>query len=90
MLFLLRPPETWMPYALPRDPVQQDVRNRQARAAYDSTRRVTPYSPGEDALQSADVIARLKDLAELRDSGALTDDEFAVAKEQALSRSTGS
>ena len=87
MLFLLRPQQTWMPYSLPRDPVQQDVRNQQRRAAYDSTRRVPPYRPGDGAASPPDVIAQLKDLAELRDSGALSDDEFAAAKAKVLSGS---
>ena len=31
MLFLLRPRQTWMPYAVPRDRAQQDVYNQQLR-----------------------------------------------------------
>ena len=89
MLFLLRPQQTWMPYSLPRDPVQQDARNQQLRNAYDSTRRVPPYRPADDASSPPDVIDRLRDLAELRDSGALTDEEFAKAKAKVLSGSEG-
>jgi hypothetical protein len=37
MLFLLRPRQTWMPYALPRSREQQDVYNQQLREAYAST-----------------------------------------------------
>jgi hypothetical protein len=85
MLFLLRPQQTYMPYYLPRDPVEQKLRNQQVRAAYDSTRRVPPYQPGEDTAPP-DVIAQLKSLAELRKSGALTDDEFAAAKAKVLSQ----
>jgi hypothetical protein len=90
MLFLLRPPQTYMPYGLPRDPVQQDAWNRQERAAFDSTRRVAPYRPAEDDSAHPDVIAALKDLTELRNSGALTDEEFAAAKAKVLSGSAGS
>jgi Short C-terminal domain len=88
MLFLLRPQQTWMPYAFPRDPVQQEVRNEQMRSAYDSTRRVPVSRPGESA-SSSDLIANLKALAELRDSGALSAEEFAAAKERLLSGSAG-
>ncbi len=84
MLFLLRPPQTYMPYYLPRDPVQQDVRNQEMRTAYDSTRRVPAYQPAEGG-SSPDVIGQLKSLADLRDSGALTDDEFSAAKAKVLS-----
>ncbi len=88
MLFLLRPQQTWMPYSLPKDPVQQDVRNQQMRTAYDSTRRVPAFQPAADS-SSPDVIGQLRSLAELHDSGALTDDEFALAKAKVLSGSPG-
>jgi hypothetical protein len=81
MLFLLRPRQTWMPYALPRDRVQQDAYNEQSRQAYASTRRVPPAAP---APTQRDPIADLKALAELHRSGALTDTEFAAAKAKAL------
>ena len=89
MLFLLRPQQTWMPYCLPRDPVQQDVRNQEMRTAYDSTRRVPPYRPADGGGSQPDVIAQLKSLAELHDSGALTDQEFTTAKAKLLSGSAG-
>ena len=89
MLFLLRPQQTWMPYSLPRDPVQQDVRNQEMRTAYDSTRRVPPYRPTDGGGSQPDVIAQLKSLAELHDSGALTDQEFTTAKAKLLSGSAG-
>ena len=88
MLFLLRPQQTWMPYALPRDPAQQDARNQQMRTAYDSTRRVPPYRPADGGSQP-DVIEQLESLAELHDSGALTDEEFTRAKAKLLSGSAG-
>ena len=89
MLFLLRPQQTWMPYSLPRDPVEQDVRNQEMRTAYDSTRRVPSYRPTDGDGSQRDVIAQLKSLAELHDSGALTDQEFTTAKAKLLLGSAG-
>ena len=78
-----------MPYSLPRDPVQQDVRNQEMRTAYDSTRRVPPYRPADGDGSQPDLIAQLKSLAELHDSGTLTDQEFTTAKAKLLSGSAG-
>jgi Short C-terminal domain len=81
MLFLLRPPQTWMSYGLPRtDPEEL---TRQVQEAYSSTRRTPQYVP-EAAPPSAVPVAQLKDLAELHRSGALSDEEFAAAKAQLL------
>ena len=81
MLFLLRPRQTWMPYALPRSRTQQDAYNEQLQQAYTSTRRVTPppAAPPQRTL-----VAQLKELAQLRETGVLTDAEFAHAKEKLL------
>jgi hypothetical protein len=49
--------------------------------AYSSTRRVPPADSGR---ASSDPIASLRDLAALHDSGALTDDEFSLAKAHVL------
>lgn len=76
MLFLLRPRQTWMPYSLPRDPNQMDEWNRLSRDAYGSTRRVAPAA--------ADPLAQVRVLAELHQSGALTDEEFAAGKAKLL------
>ncbi|HMF83570.1 MAG TPA: SHOCT domain-containing protein [Acidimicrobiia bacterium] len=65
-----------MPYALPRSREQQDAYNEQLRRAYSSTQRVE--SSGRDPL------ARVRELADLHQSGALTDDEFAAAKARVL------
>ncbi len=81
MLFLLRPRQTYMPYALPRSRAQQDVYNEQLQKAYASTRRVAP--PPAAAPQRP-LVAQLKELAQLRENGVLTDAEFAVAKEKLL------
>ena len=81
MLFLLRPRQTWMPYALPRSRQQQDAYNEQLQKAYVSTRRVAP--PPAAAPQRT-LVAELKELAQLRENGVLTDAEFALAKEQLL------
>jgi Short C-terminal domain len=86
MLFLLRPRQTYMPYALPRDRVQQDAYNQQSREAYASTRRVAPGAP---VAASGDPVADLKDLAELHKSGALTDAEFAAMKAKVLDPEVG-
>jgi Short C-terminal domain len=80
VLFLLRPRQTYLPYALPRDPAQLAYRNQEHQQAYDATRRLPPAEPSEEV----DVVSRLKDLAELRESGALTDDEFETAKASVL------
>ncbi|HYU39576.1 MAG TPA: SHOCT domain-containing protein [Acidimicrobiia bacterium] len=76
MLFLLRPRQTYMPYALPRSREQQDAYNQQLRQAYASTRRVTPSGRGP--------LAEVKELAALHQSGVLTDDEFSAAKAKVL------
>ena len=83
MLFLLRPRQTWIPYALPRSREQQDAYNRQLEDAYTSTRRVG--SPPANAEPSAsDPIHQLQDLARLRDSGALSEAEFTALKAKVL------
>jgi hypothetical protein len=81
VLFLYRPPQTWMPYSLPRNRTQQAAYNRQVQDKFDSTRRVAPAVP---AKVERDPIQALKELAELHDAGALTDEEFAAAKAKLL------
>jgi hypothetical protein len=80
LLFLLRPRQTWMPYALPRDPDQQRLHSEELHRAYQSTRRVAPSTPAADGAPG-DPVARLQELALLHQSGSLTDAEFAQAKE---------
>jgi hypothetical protein len=72
-----------MPYALPRDPQQQNLYNQQLQKGYDNTRRVDPAPPA--AIEPRDPIAALKDLAEMHANGALTDEEFAAAKGKLIS-----
>jgi hypothetical protein len=84
MLFLLRPRQTWMPYALPVGRTQQEEYNRQLRNAYESTHRVAPYTPAADERPHRDPLARVEELAGLHDSGVLTDAEFAAAKARVL------
>jgi hypothetical protein len=67
-----------MPYALPRSVPQQNAYSQQLQKAYSSTRRVAPAVPAPDP------IASLKELAQLHESGALNDDEFAAAKTKLL------
>ena len=85
MLFLLRPPQTYVRYSLPRDPRQQEAWNQEVERAYGSTRRVAPATPASSP-PATDLVATLKDLGELHRSGALSDDEFAAAKARLLAQ----
>lgn len=80
MLFLLRPRQTYLPYALPRDPQQLAERNQLHQQAYDSTRRLPPAPPSG----ASDLVTQLRDLAALHDAGKVTDDEFATLKAKLL------
>jgi hypothetical protein len=80
MLFLYRPRQTWMPYSLPRNRMEQAAYNRHLQDQFAATRRVAPPAP----TAAADPVARLKELAQLHESGALTDDEFSAAKAKVL------
>jgi Short C-terminal domain len=84
VLFLLRPRQTWMPYALPRSRPQQEFHNEQLHQAYTSTRRASPPALDAGATPRRDSVADLKAVAQLRDSGALTEAEFAAAKAKIL------
>ncbi len=57
------------------------LRPRQSRIQYVPARRPAPPPAPAPA---ADPVPKLKDLAALHDSGALTDDEFAAAKRAVL------
>ncbi|HEX3334056.1 MAG TPA: SHOCT domain-containing protein [Acidimicrobiales bacterium] len=90
MIFLLRPPQTYMPYWLPRDPPSRAGWDDQLQKAYSSTRRVAPARPNPNpdpgaAASPRDLVAALKDLGALRESGALSDEEFETAKAKLLS-----
>jgi hypothetical protein len=80
MLFLYRPRQTWMPYRLPRNLTQQGAYNRDMQERYAATRRVPPAAPEP----APDPVARLKELAQLHEAGALTEDEFTAAKAKVL------
>ena len=82
MLFLNRPRQTWMPFALPRNRTQQAAYNRQLQRQYDSTRRVAPPAP---AVQR-DPVSDLRELGALHKAGVLTDAEFESAKAKVLAR----
>jgi Short C-terminal domain len=82
MLFLYRPRQTWLPFALPRNRTQQAAYNRQLQERFESTRRVAPAVPAAER----DPVADLKELGELHQAGALTDDEFEAAKAKLLAR----
>jgi hypothetical protein len=83
MLFLYRPRQTWMPYRIPRNLTQQRQYNYELQQKFDQTRQhaAVATSPTEPA---RDPISALKELAQLHDSGALTDEEFAAAKAKLL------
>ena len=90
MLFLYRPRQTYMPYRLPRTISQQTAYNREMQAKFDATRRVasTPAAvAAAPAAAASDPVARLKELAQLHESGALDDEEFSKAKAQVLGSS---
>ena len=80
MLFLYRPRETWMPFALPRNRTQQAAYNRQLQANFESTRRVPPPVPAAEH----DPVKDLQRLGELHRSGVLTDAEFESVKARLL------
>ena len=82
MLFLYRPRQTWMPFALPRSRTQQAAYNRQLQQNFESTRRVAPPVPAAEH----DPLDDLKELGELHQSGVLTDAEFESAKAKLLTR----
>jgi hypothetical protein len=73
-----------MPYAVPRSREQQALHNQQLHEAYMSTRRVaTPVAP---APAGPDMLAQLKELAQLHAAGSLTAAEFSAAKAKILDR----
>jgi Short C-terminal domain len=80
VLFLYRPRQTWMPFALPRNRTDQAAYNRRMQERFDSTRRVPPAVPAAPR----DPVADLKQLGELHQTGVLTDAEFADAKAKLL------
>jgi Short C-terminal domain len=82
MLFLYRPRQTWMPFALPRNRTEQAAYNRQLQERFESTRRVAPAAPAPER----DPVRDLKELGELHRSGVLTDAEFESAKAKLLAR----
>jgi Short C-terminal domain len=82
VLFLYRPRQTWMPFALPRNRTQQAAYNRQLQERFESTRRVPPPVPAAEH----DPLNDLKRLGELHQSGVLTDAEFESAKARLLAR----
>ena len=85
MLFLYRPRQTWMPFRPPRTRTDQDGYNLRMQEAYSATHRVAPYTPAtSEPAATEDAVARLRELAQLHDAGALSDAEFAAAKAKVL------
>ena len=83
MLFLYRPPQTRIPFAVPRGRSEQAAYNRQLQAKFESTRRVRPTPP---ATIDREAVTVLKDLGALHQSGVLTDAEFEAAKARVLAQ----
>ena len=93
MLFLYRPRQTYMPYRTPRNMYQQTAYNREMQERFDATRRVSPGGSGTASVASSaprDTASQLRDLADLHESGALDEAEFAAAKAKVLDGDTGS
>jgi hypothetical protein len=84
VLFLLRPRQAWMPFALPRERTQQaDYRRR----LNDESLAGAPYAPSRAGSPPVTDVGSLRELGELHKSGKLTDDEFAAAKSHVLDAS---
>jgi hypothetical protein len=86
MLFLYRPRQTWMPYRLPRDMARQTAYNATLQDRFDATRRAASRggAGGAPITSEPDLVARLRDLAQLHESGVLDDAEFRRAKAKVL------
>jgi Short C-terminal domain len=84
MLFLYRPRQTYMPFRRPRSRMEQDQYNLRMQQAFSVTHQVPPAAPTPAAAAGDDPVARLRDLAQLHETGALTDAEFAAAKAKVL------
>ena len=78
MLFLYRPPQTWMPYALPKHRTAQAEYNRRLQAQFAATRRVPQPAAPRDRDED------LRHLDALRDSRALTAAEYETEKTRVL------
>jgi hypothetical protein len=83
MLFLYRPRQTWMPFALPQSRTQQAAYNRRLQGEFESTRRVAPAVP---AAAERAPLADLQRLGDLHSSGVLTDAEFEAVKARLLAK----
>ena len=85
MLFLYRPPQTWVPYYRPANPWQQREYNARMQQKFDATRRVPEAVPAPEK----PLTSKLQALADLRDSGVLSEDEFAALKAKLLEADGG-
>ncbi len=64
--------------------VSNNVSRRQQRKWAEQEPQQEEYAEAPPAAPAADPIAQLKELAELRDSGVLTEEEFAAQKAKIL------
>ena len=64
--------------------VSNRVSRRQAQRWSEQEAQQTEAAPAQAAPQQVDPISQLKELAELRDSGVLTEEEFAAQKAKLL------
>jgi hypothetical protein len=77
VLFLYRPGQTWMPFALPRNRTDQAAYNHQLQQKFRSTKRVPPPVPTASGLQPTR--DQREELRALHESGVLTDAEHEAA-----------
>jgi hypothetical protein len=81
VLFLYRPRQTYMPYAVPVNRMgNQSAYRMHMQDEFGATRRVAAPAPSS----APNVAAQVKELAELHKNGHLTDEEFATAKAKVL------
>jgi len=71
-------------YAAVQQQAQVDAAAAQAAAAQAPPPQFAPAAPAAPAAGGTDVLAQLQQLAELKQSGLLSDDEFAAAKAKLL------
>ena len=84
MLFLYRPRQTWMPFALPQSRTQQAAYNRRLQDEFESTRTGRASRSRSRRARSAGTICSGWEIS--TSSGVLTDAEFEAVKARLLAR----